>query len=977
MRDPRLPETSIQGRQFPRDGTGNKDTEEQIDLGDLCLSVGNLSDALAYYKEALEKVAGDNASARRDIILKVVDCLRRQSKHEDALCFLSDVMEGFKATERRDLLAEKATLLCLLGRYGEAAEVCASVRAEEHTGARRGDARVYLVLGHVLLRVCKWKEAVRCFEQAATFARMCDDLTCLGNSLNNLGIAFKNLCRFDISSRYLQKAVAAARRETNDASLAVRLLNLANTAYKTGMVREAGEAISEAISIAESLNLSRLRVLAVITRARIEMLSGGFARARELLDEAIEKAGSLEDPRATAVAFETLGELLTLTGDLAEAGDVLRKCSDEAPRQCRDVEAEVKSRMADLELARGRNEAAGRIAREAMRIARDIGDRFEVARCQRTIALAEADSSRRVAGLRRAECVFRRIGSTAEAGMTAHCLARVCSACGRDQEESIKHLERALADFTCCGLTGRMSSALCDLAEAYLGAGRHEQALAQVERAGRMAGSGPAGCRVKEVRSRIDSGLARSLAVSSDEVPGSPREAHSLLASSLGISGLTIAESAGGRAVRVVEAIGLSPDRAAALARRIGPEMPDAVFISDVAARWEDLALPDTRAVLALPAGGAHPGGFVVLTWDRPVFEGSGSAASRIVRADYECRRLMPVLTSTLGRAEQVFVPVCICGMLSADPRMKDILFSLSRIAESSANVLVTGETGTGKELVARAIHILSQRADRPFVAQNCAALPEHLLESELFGHKSGAFTGARGEKRGLLEAAHGGVFFLDEVGDVSPVIQAKMLRAIEAGEIRRVGDTASRSIDVRFISATNRRLDVEVAEGRMRRDLYYRLNVVSVSLPPLRDREADIHLLARLFLRRFSARMSKRITRIESDALSALSGYDWPGNVRQLENEIERAVTLTPAREPVSRHVLSPCITGLGNGTDRPTLRAEVRTVERRRIMAALRQHDWNKTHAARALGDISRPALIAKMKKLGIPLRQNETQA
>jgi transcriptional regulator with PAS, ATPase and Fis domain len=290
--------------------------------------------------------------------------------------------------------------------------------------------------------------------------------------------------------------------------------------------------------------------------------------------------------------------------------------------------------------------------------------------------------------------------------------------------------------------------------------------------------------------------------------------------------------------------------------------------------------------------------------------------------------------------------------------------------------VLISGETGTGKELVARAIHALSDRADRPFVAQNCAALPEHLLESELFGHKSGAFTGAKGEKRGLLEIADGGVFFLDEVGEVSPVMQAKMLRAVEAGEIRRVGDTLSRRIDVRFISATNKVLGEEVAEGRMRRDLYYRLNVVSVSLPPLRDREADILLLARLFLRRFSARLGKRVTRIEDDAAKALLGYDWPGNVRQLENEIERAVTLTTPHKPVARRVLSPCIAGLGDGCGRSTLRAELRTVEKRRILAALRQNDWNKTHAARALGDISRPALIAKMKRLGIPLRPGASE-
>jgi len=976
MRDPMRSETSIQGRQFPRDGTERGNTEEQVDLGDLCLSVGNLSDALAYYKEALGKVSNGKAEAQRDIILKVVDCLRRQSKHEDALCFLTDVMTGFAGTERRDLLAERATLLCLLGRYGEAAEVCASVRAEEHTGARKGDARIYLVLGHVLLRVCKWKEAVRCFEQAATFARMCDDLTCLGNALNNLGIGYKNLCRFDISLSYLEKAVGVARRERNDASLAVRLLNLANTAYKTGSASKARRVITEAIGIAESLNLGRLRVLGFITRARIEMLDLEFAVARDLLDEAIEKAESLEDPRASAVAYETLGELLTRTGDFSGAQSVLDRCADGAPSECRDVEAEVKSRIADLQLARGDAESARHTAEAAMSTAERIGDRFEVARCRRTIALTHRDPALRVAGLKQAESLFRKIGSIAEASITAHHIARSCTG-GSGGGQAAGHLERALAGFESCGLTARVKRVLCDLAHACLEAGSHEQALRYVERTEGLSGCSAVDSPVAEVRSRIDASFSSALAETSRVLPRSPREAYALLSSCVGVSGMVLAEPECATGDGVLKSFGIEPGRAAALVEKVAGDVSSTTFLSDVAATWGDFSAPDVRALLAMPVRGEGPDGLLILTWDRPVGGDSGSAASLIMRANYECQRVLPLLGSALGKTAESRVPICICGIVSADPRMKDVLLSLYSISKSPANVLITGETGTGKELIARGIHMLSERAGKPFVVQNCAALPEHLLESELFGHKSGAFTGARGEKRGLLEAANEGTFFLDEVGDVSPVVQAKMLRAIEGGEIRRVGDTASRRIDVRFLSATNRRLEEEVAEGRMRQDLYFRLNVVSISLPPLRDREADIRLLARLFLRRFSARMDKKITRIEEDAMSALVSFDWPGNVRQLENELERAVTLTPAREPVARRVFSGCISGMGEEAGRSTLRAEVHMVEKRRILAALRQHGWNKTHAARSLGDISRPALIAKMKRLGIPLKRAETRA
>ncbi len=977
MRDPMRSETSIQGRQFPRDGTEHGNTEGQVDLGDLCLSVGNLSDALAYYKDALGKVPGGSAGAKRNIILKVVDCLRRQSKHEDALCFLSDVMTGFAGPERRDLLAERATLLCLLGRYGEAADVCASVQAEEQTGARKSDARIYLVLGHVLLRVCKWKEAVKCFEQAATFARMGGDPACLGNALNNLGIAYKNLCRFDLSARCLEKAVGVARGEKNDASLAVRLLNLANTAYKTGSVKRARAAIVESIGIAESLNLGRLRVLGVIARARIEMLDGDLAGAADLIDEAIDRSELLEDPRATAIALETLGEVLTRSGELARAESVLVECADRSPSECRDVEAEVKSRMADLYLERGDMEAARETAEAAMKIAEKIGDRFEVARCRRTIGLTQKGKASRVQGLREAERLFRRIGSIAEASETALVMARIVRTEGGSWDDAAGHLERALAGFETCGITAGMTRALCGLAGMCLDTGRQEAALRHVERAERLAGPGAGGEISREVRRRVDASLSDALAELPDAMPGSPHEAYVSLSSRVGISGLVLAEIGKGREAVVVETFGHDPDRALALVAGAAGDLASTTFISDVASTRPDLSGTDVRALLAMPVKGDGACGVLLVTWDGPVGEDPASGASRIVKAGYECRRILPVLGSALARREDMRLPICVCGIVSGDPGMKEVLLSLPRISESPSNVLITGETGTGKELVAKAIHMLSRRADRPFVAQNCAALPEQLLESELFGHRSGAFTGARAEKRGLLEAADGGIFFLDEVGDVSPLIQAKMLRAVEAGEIRRLGDTVSRNIDVRFLSATNKRLDEEVAEGRMRQDLYYRLNVVSVWLPPLREREADIRLLAGLFLMRFSSCMAKKVVHIDEDAMNALAGYDWPGNVRQLENEIERAVTLTPSGEPVRRHVFSGDIGGRSDRTQRTTLRAEVRTVERRRILASLRQHGWNKTHAARALGDISRPALIAKMKKLGIPLRRDGARA
>ncbi len=232
-------------------------------------------------------------------------------------------------------------------------------------------------------------------------------------------------------------------------------------------------------------------------------------------------------------------------------------------------------------------------------------------------------------------------------------------------------------------------------------------------------------------------------------------------------------------------------------------------------------------------------------------------------------------------------------GIIGKSRKMQDVFATLDAIAGTSSTVLVLGESGTGKELVARAIHQRSNRNNKPFVVINCAAIPEHLLESELFGHRRGSFTGAVADKKGLFEEAHEGTVFLDEVGDIPPSIQVKLLRVLQEGEIRPIGDNESHKVDVRLVAATNQDLSKAVQEGRFREDLYYRLNVIVVALPPLRERTDDIPLLGYHFLQKYSQKMGKKIDKISIDALQALQNYSWIGNVRELENVIERAVVL------------------------------------------------------------------------------------
>jgi len=232
-------------------------------------------------------------------------------------------------------------------------------------------------------------------------------------------------------------------------------------------------------------------------------------------------------------------------------------------------------------------------------------------------------------------------------------------------------------------------------------------------------------------------------------------------------------------------------------------------------------------------------------------------------------------------------------NMIGESAAIRDLRQLTARIAASDSTVLICGESGTGKELVARAIHNSSERASRPFVAVTCAALTETLLESELFGHEKGAFTGAVAQRRGYFEVANGGTLFLDEVGELAPGLQAKLLRALQEREIVRVGGTHPLKVDVRMVAATNRDLSARVASGAFRQDLFYRLNVVRIDVPPLRARRDDVPLMTEHFLARYSAKCKRRVRGIAPEAMQALAAYDWPGNVRELENAIERAVVL------------------------------------------------------------------------------------
>jgi two-component system nitrogen regulation response regulator NtrX len=333
-----------------------------------------------------------------------------------------------------------------------------------------------------------------------------------------------------------------------------------------------------------------------------------------------------------------------------------------------------------------------------------------------------------------------------------------------------------------------------------------------------------------------------------------------------------------------------------------------------------------------------------------------------------ERRDLLAQVASFRGRTDVE------ATLLGEAPAMDQLRREIARVAATDARVLITGENGTGKELVARFLHRQSERADSPLVEVNCAAIPEELIESELFGHLRGSFTGAAEDRRGKFEEADGGTLFLDEVGDMSARTQSKVLRALQEGRFTRVGGSKPISSDARVLSATNKSLSEEIRRGAFREDLFFRLAVVPIAVPPLRERREDIPLLARHFLQQASLRFGRRPKTLSPGALEAFAGYRWPGNVRELKNVVERLMILCPAeeirREDLPAEILDgePAAETLPSAAPLKTAREDF---ERRYILAALRRHRGNITRAAEEL-QVERSNLYRKLRSYGIEVER-----
>lgn len=422
------------------------------------------------------------------------------------------------------------------------------------------------------------------------------------------------------------------------------------------------------------------------------------------------------------------------------------------------------------------------------------------------------------------------------------------------------------------------------------------------------------------------------------------------------------------------------------------PDMTGVEFLKSVRSRWPDVVrmiISGYTDAADIISGINEAGIYQYFTkpWQPEALVLSLRNATSLYRLQRDHELLGLELKVSAARAERVVGVrrlglkeqyACDDGIVRAPGSpLDDVCHRLKRVAPFDVSVLVWGESGTGKELVSRALHYNSLRWNKPFVVENCAAMPDELLESELFGHKRGAFTGAVEDHVGLFERANGGTVFLDEIGEISPAFQAKLLRVLQEGEIRPVGRGQSRKVDVRVVAATNRDLEHEVREGRFREDLYYRLATVTIHVPPLRDRPKDVAVIARVLLDKVQKQLGKTVKGLTDEALACIEAYHWPGNVRELHNEIQHLVVMGPENGMLGADLISPRILRaapedeaadieLLAGLDGP-LKERIEQLEARILRETLIRHRWNKSRAARELG-LSRVGLRAKLERYGL---------
>jgi DNA-binding NtrC family response regulator/tetratricopeptide (TPR) repeat protein len=978
--------------------------------GYLFLESDSYREALNSFKALLD---GPELSApeRASLYCGMARCHLALGSHEEARRWTSEVDALSLPDEHRDLVAEAQVVLAQTetksGRFDaalRAARKAYDILVEQPEGALLAEASKVLGTAHAELG--DLVAARDCFIECLVCCRRLEDEEGVAGACNNLGILAKRSGDLSAAIDYFERALSIDESLGRTAAVARRLNNLGIALYRMSRWDEAEKHLCRSRDIFVSLGATRDIVSVESALGNLRRVRRDWQGARRYFESVLAKSREREYRRAEALALEFLGELENDLGDHEAALERLDAALECARRLSSDsdVIGEVLRRRAEVLMALGRLDEAESDCIEALRNCRSIGDRLEEGSALRVLgALSYARSSwtEARATMARSEAMLRTTGASFELAMTLLLdgigLMRA-EADGADSPDSAEsRLFAALDLFRAVGADFWAARCAAEIARALHGSGDDARAGVWLDRARSelsrsacpsdrddfetlahaIAASDANGLRLKSDTYELivkaaelletDSGAARSLyafasflaaAVSSDRVVLFQYE-----------DGVPIIQCAADRSGR----------RLAEVRRLVRARCAEGKRVPYVAGRSDSdpSGLPRHLGALALfpsTRPTRSPDGFLLYA-DRIRSEGVSPFDERELELLGAAAGL---LGKVLERGDTVIsspdgVP---SGVVTRDPGMLRILEHVHKLGGSDIPVLLLGESGVGKDVVARAIHGSGRRSGR-FVALNASAIPPELQESELFGHVKGAFTDADRDREGLIEAASGGTLFLDEIGDMSPGLQVKLLRFLQSGEYRRVGESVIRSSDARVLSASNVDLRDEAMSGMFRRDLFYRLSTFVIEVPPLRERIGDIDPLMTHFLTMYSGLEGKAIEGFTDEVLELFRRYDWRGNnVRELENEVRRAVAFCEDGGTIGLEHIRPELAALWSETDgrhgctgagKATLKDEVEMLEKSRILEALSRCSSSKRAAAELLG-LSRTGLYTKMRKYGI---------
>jgi len=999
--------------------------QELARMGDVCVGAASYESAVEYFLRAIELLPADSVSEERASVLrKICYCLGKMGKNDEAEQYLEQAEEIAKEAcspvERARILVEKGKLAVVRGRLDAAltsAESARELLADSSENREKGF--VENLLGNVWLRMGKVENAKRCFIKSLDCFKKAGDIRSLALSYNNLGLVFKNSCDWPRALEYLQVALNLQAVEGEYHGRAQQLQNLGIIHSKMSNWKLASDDFEQCLHIGREVN-DPLRVLrALIGLGNVRRLTRKWTLARNDFEQAKQILSEHPFAREAILVEKSIGQLDFDQGDLSSA-EKHYEAAWSMSNRCdggEDLGCELLRLRAELALAKGEADKALSLVRNGKQAAHNIGDRFEEAVAFRVIALAnlalqksEEAASAFESGIEQ----LRAIGEKFNLGRLLLEHARFLLSSGRSSgfAGAVSSLEAARDVFLSGGVDYWVS--MCDLefARVDLARGRVDTAQTHLVRAREVFSRDneeDALESAKVLQREIEERLVKTsmsdlsqfqLSEKLDEIAEQPLDFEEKVCEMLGV----ISQAVGADGAMIAAPTGDRDSYELVCARRIPPDVSAKIIsilsvgegILDGHEPYISLHLPSSVGIdsevdlgrqiccfIAVPFRWVE-GKRAVLYFDRVKSNSSGVFLQTELNTSVGLSTKLGALvveTKLKDKAEEnlklrkkLEERIVFTDIITHNREMLEIVRLIGKVTDNLSTVLLQGETGTGKKLVARAIHRSSTRCDKPFVTVDCAAIPESLLESELFGYLRGAFTGANKDRKGLLQEANGGTIFLDEISRAGLSLQRRLLHLLDSGEIRPVGATSYVALDVKIVCATTS-IDLrrDVKEGRFLEDLYYRLNDICISIPPLRERKEDIPVLCEHFLKIFRREMKKEIPGISKAAMIKMMDFEWPGNVRELEKVVKRAVILADDGEMITPDLLpSELLAGseaLSQGPD-SELKDAVESFEKRTIVNALDKFSWNKSKTALYLG-LSRKGLKNKIRRYNLDRR------